>query len=490
MTQKTNLIVSATGRYSNWQELAPQVAAWWNRWRRKRSSPSGITFRPLWSSRHLKSYLRARECQSLAEPLCALAVRSAYLKFVFLTQYYPPEVGGAQVLMGSLAAEVKRQGHDVRVITALPNYPRGRIFEEYRERLFVREWREGIPVFRTWVYAAQTARLIPRLMNYFSFCLSSFLAFFWMGKPDFIFVDSPPLFLAFTAFLFAKAKGARWIMNISDLWPDAVEDSGLVQSGILMKVAKWMEAFLYRRADFVGTVTEGIQTILKDVKGLSAQKLLFLPIGVDTTLFQPRNADESLIAKHRLREKSVFVYAGTLGHAQGLPLLLDAADALRERQDIALVLVGDGPVKAQLQAERDERKLSSVVFADAVPLAEMPRWWSVARGALVPLKDQPIHQSARPSKSLPAMASGVPVIFSGQGEMARILNDAQAGIVIPPERRDPLVECIIRLTDDDELVRKLGENGRRLCVKEFSWETIVHRWLSELTEKSLPKYAH
>jgi len=406
------------------------------------------------------------------------------LKFVLLTQYYPPEVGGAQVLLASLAAELASQGHHVRVVTALPNYPTGRIFKGYRGRLFSSEVRDGISVFRSWAYPVQTARMIPRLANYLTFCLTSWLAFFWMGKPDIIFVDSPPLFLALTALFLARAKGARWVMNISDLWPDAVADSGLVRSPFLLRMARKLESFLYRHADFVGTVTEGIQKILQEDKHVPRGKILFLPIGVDTHLFQPRAADQALLRQHQLTDKSVFVFAGTLGHAQGLPVLLDAADALRDRRDIAVVLVGDGPVKRELEAERDRRGLSSVVFAEPVPLAEMPRWWSVARGALVPLKDHPVHESARPSKSLPALASGVPVIFSGRGEMARILSEAEAGVVVPPEQPKALGECILRLTDDEALARKLGENGRRLCQQEFCWQKVVERWLNGITEPS------
>jgi glycosyltransferase involved in cell wall biosynthesis len=385
--------------------------------------------------------------------------------------------------MGALAAEVQRQGHSVKVVTALPNYPTGRIFDGYRHRLFIREVRDGVSVFRTCVYPVQSARLIPRLANYFTFCLTSLLAFFWIGKPDIIFVDSPPLFLALIALFLARMKGARWMMNISDLWPDAVADSGLVNSGFLLRMATKLERFLYRQADFVGTVTQGIQRILLEEKHISPDKVFFLPIGVDTHLFRPRVADQTLLARHQLTDKSVFVFAGTLGHAQGLPLLLDAADALRDRQDIAIVLVGDGPVKTHLQAQRDQRGLSSVVFAEPVPLTEMPRWWSVARAALVPLKDQPIHQSARPSKSLPALSSGVPVIFSGRGEMARILLDAKAGLVVPPEQTMALVDCIVRLADDAVLARKLGENGRRLCELEFSWQTLVEGWLIDIIQR-------
>jgi glycosyltransferase involved in cell wall biosynthesis len=406
------------------------------------------------------------------------------LKFLLLTQCYPPEIGGAQVLMGSLATELKRQGHEVKVVTALPNYPTGEIFRDYRGRLVVREEIDGIPVFRSWIYAAQSARLFPRLMNYFSFCLTSLLSFRWIGKPDVIFVDSPPLFLCLTALFLARLKGATWVMNVSDLWPDAVADSGLVQSGLLLNMAAKLERFLYRAADFVSSVTEGICKILLENKGVPQNKILFLPIGVDTSLFQARPADKALLDKWKLNGKSIFLYAGRVGHSQGLSLVIKAADRLRNRNDIAFVLLGDGPVRKELRAESAELGLTNVLFVDPVPLSEMPRWWSITRGAVVTLKDQPIHLSARPSKSLPAMASAVPVLFSGLGEMVRIISDANAGLVVAPEQVDPLVQGITRLADDAALARQLGENGRRLCEQEFSWQNIVSRWLNEMSQLS------
>jgi colanic acid biosynthesis glycosyl transferase WcaI len=403
------------------------------------------------------------------------------LKFVLLTQCYPPEIGGAQVLLGSVAAELKRRGHEVRVVTALPNYPTGKIFPSYRGRLFLREDLDGIPVFRTWIYAVQSAGLLPRLANYFSFCITSLVSFRWMGRPDVIFVDSPPLFLCLTALLLARLKGARWVMNVSDLWPDAVADSGLVQSGLLLRIARRLESFLYRSADYVSSVTEGIRKILLEEKGVPRTKLLFLPIGVDTALFQPAPADQVLLEQLKLMGKSVFTYAGRVGHSQGLSLVIKAANQLRSRKDIAFVFLGDGPVKEQLRRESAQLGLTNVFFMDPVPLSEMPRWWSITRGALVTLKDQPIHFSARPSKSLPAMASGVPVIFSGVGEMARIISDANAGLVVPPEQVEPLVQSILRLADDPALARELGLNGRQLCEQEFSWRRVLQSWLNEMS---------
>jgi glycosyltransferase involved in cell wall biosynthesis len=402
------------------------------------------------------------------------------MKFVLLTQCYHPEIGGAQVLLGSLATELKRQGHEVKVVTALPNYPTGKIFKDYRGRLVAREEVDGIPVFRTWIYAAQSAQLFARLASYFSFCLTSLLSFRWIGNPDLIFVDSPPLFLCLTALLFARLKGSAWVMNVSDLWPDAVADSGLVQSAFLLSLAGKLEKFLYKAADFVSSVTEGICKILVEKKDVPRNKILFLPIGVDTTLFQPLPPDKPLLDMWNLKGKSVFTYAGRIGHSQGLSLVLKVADRLRNRKDIAFVLLGDGPVKQELRAESAKLRLTNLLILDPVPLSEMPRWWSITRGALVTLKDQPIHLSARPSKSLPAMASGVPVIFSGLGEMERIISQANAGLVAPPEQVEPLVQVIVRLADNPLFARELGENGRRLCEQEFSWGKVVQRWLNDM----------
>lgn len=403
------------------------------------------------------------------------------MKFVLLTQYYTPEIGGAPVFLASLAVELKRQGHEVKVVTALPNYPTGKIFPEFRGKFVVREEREGIPVFRTWVYAAQSASMIPRLTNYFSFCLSSLLSFRWVGQPDVIFVDSPPLFLALTGLLLARIKGIPWVMNVSDLWPDAVADSGLVRSKLLLSLAKKLEAFLYRTADFVGSVTEGICEILVNEKRVPRNKVLFLPIGVDTRLFRPGPADIGLLEQHKLAGKSVFMYAGTLGHSYGLSMILKAADRLKDRPDIVFVLLGDGPVREQLQGESAQLGLTNVTFVPPLPLAEMPRWWSVCRGALVTLKDQPVHESARPSKSLPPMASGVPIVFSGLGEMARIIKDGAAGLVVPAEQLEPFVEAIRRLADDKALAHELGENGRRLCERELNWHAVVQNWLGQIS---------
>ena len=403
------------------------------------------------------------------------------MRFLILTQYYPPEVGAPQVRLSSFAKGLRRQGHDVVVLTGMPNYPGGTVHAEYARKLLVREDIAGIKVVRTWLYATNSARFAPRLGSYFSFCLTSLLGAAFVGRPDVVFVESPPLFLAVTARLLAAVFGARWIMNVSDLWPDTVVEMGMLTRGPALSAALRLEAWCYAKADVVVGVTRGICERLVRDKHVPPSKVLFLPNGADTDLFAPRARDEELEQKLSLAGKRLFLFAGLHGHAQDLPSIIEAAALLRDRPDICIGFVGDGPVKAWAVKETAARALSNVFFEPPQPLEAMPRYWSLATAALVTLRDMPLFDGARPSKSFPPLASGVPVIFAGRGEMADLLHSRDAGLVVPPERPEDLAGAIRRLATTPMEAARLGVNARALVVDQFSWQSIVQQWLADLT---------
>ncbi|MGH7535981.1 MAG: glycosyltransferase family 4 protein [Gemmatimonadales bacterium] len=398
-------------------------------------------------------------------------------------------MGAPQVRLSSMARELALRGHDVRILTALPNYPTGRVFRGYRGRLWRREALDGVPVLRTWIYPSQSARLAPRLASYLSFSVTSLAAAPAVGRADFVFVESPPLFLGVSGRILARVTAARWMLNVADLWPDSVVELGMVRDGRGLRLARWLERSLYQSADFVVAATEGIRNTLRTVKAVPDRKLLFLPNGVDIELFRPRPPDQRLAAEYALDGKAVFVFAGTHGHAQDLPTIVQAAALLRGRRDIAIVFVGDGPVKRWAEEEAARRDLAGVRFIDPQPLARMGAWWSIARGALVTLRDLPLFEGARPSKSLPALASGVPIIYAGRGEWAAILAGARAGLVVEPGSPQGLADAITRLVDDPQLAAEIGRNGRQLAEQRFSWQAIVGDWLEELESKLSPAEA-
>lgn len=406
------------------------------------------------------------------------------MRFLILSQYFSPEIGAPQVRLAAMIRELKRFGHDVEVVTALPNHPTGRIFLDYRGRWYVREEWEGVPVHRVWLYPAVGAG-VRRMLNYISFMVTSLMGLSRAQRPDFLFVESPPLFLGVPAVLVAWRWRVPLIFNVADLWPDSVKELGLMRDGFLLRLAARLEDWCYQKATFVNAVTEGIWQILVEKKNVPPEKVLFLPNGVDTELFMPREPEHKLAQELGLDKKQVILYAGTLGYAQGLEVAVEAMARLRrEAPGVCLVFIGDGSERSRLERLVQQLDLNNILFLPPNRPEYVARLLSFTVAGLVTLKDLPLFEGARPSKIFPIMACGKPVIYSGRGEGATIVKQAQAGLVVPPEDPVALAGAIRYLLDNPVEARRLGANGRRYVEDNLSWTTLVGRWLGELEERS------
>jgi glycosyltransferase involved in cell wall biosynthesis len=396
------------------------------------------------------------------------------VRFLLLTQYFPPEVGAPQVRLLALARQLRAHGHEVTVVTAMPNYPTGVVRPEYRGRRLVSEEQDGIPVTRTWIYPATGTRVGKRLASYFSFCATSLIGCLLAPRPDYLLVESPPLFLGGTAWLAGKLRRAPYVMIVSDLWPASARDLGIITNRRVLGMAEWLERFLYRGSRRVAGVTEGISDAVAETIG--RDRVMFLPNGVDTDVFRPVPGPSGLLRDG----ETAFLYAGTHGYAQGLEVVLDAAELLRDRPDVVFLLVGDGPEKDRLRRLAAQRGLDSVRFADPRPPSAMPAVFSEARASIVPLLDRPLFRGARPSKIFPSLACATPVIYSGVGEAADLIERSGSGLVIPPERPRELAAAVRRLACDPAEAARMGAAGRCLVERDFGWPAIAERWLAEL----------
>jgi len=385
------------------------------------------------------------------------------MKILVLTQYFPPEIGAAPTRLASMLLELHALGHTVEVVTSLPNYPSGKIFPEYRERFYVRETWKCIPVHRVWLYAALGGGL-ARILNYVSFSVLSLWGLFQANKPDYLFVESPPLTISLPAYLYSRIRRVPFILNIADLWPDTIVEMGLMGKGIAFRLLLALEKWSYRRASYINAVTEGLRDTLLKEKNVPAEKLLFLPNGVDTQKFRPQPADERLKEKLGLADKRVILYMGTQGLAHSLDNVLRAAKLLHDRSDIHFLFIGDGSERKNLERLRHELALNNVTFHNPVPLDQLPTYYSIADSGLVSLRALSIFESARPSKIFPLLASGKPLLFFGGGEGARLVQSAKAGLVIPPENPEALASAVTHLFQDSALAEELGANGRRFAT--------------------------
>lgn len=402
------------------------------------------------------------------------------MRFTLLTQYYPPEVGAPQTRLHAFALALRRQGHAVQVVTAMPNYPGAVVLPDYRGRVFMREVLDGVPVIRTWIYPATGRNVLKRLANYFSFTFSSLFALARVPSADVLFVESPPLFLGLSAWLMATLRRQKLCVNISDLWPDSVVALGIMREGGFVRLARWLEKWLYDRAWRVCGVTDGIVKTLYSGKSVPRAKVRFLPNGVDLQHFAPAPPNLELAHQLGLANKKVFAYTGLHGYAQGLDVILQSAAHLRCRSDIVFLFVGEGPEKARLIALSCELRLTNIVFLEAQPLEKMPALIALTTACIVPLLKHPLFRDARPSKLFPPLGCAKPVIFSGEGEAARLITEGKCGIVTPPEDARTLAQAVEQLADNPDLARAMGENGRTYAEQNYGWDSIVAKWLNEL----------
>jgi colanic acid biosynthesis glycosyl transferase WcaI len=405
------------------------------------------------------------------------------VKITILTQYYPPEIGAPQNRLSHLASHLASAGHELTVLTAMPNYPSGKIHKGYGGVL--RSERQGrVRVIRSLICPSRSAALLPRLLSYFSFVASSAVfGSFLLKQSDFLLVESPPLFLGITAVWLSRLKRAKLIFNVSDLWPESAVRVGVIrQDSFAHRLGKRLEAFCYR---YAWLVTGQSRTILQDIQTRFPGRTTFLwSNGADTQAFQPQRGTEESRARLTSNGEFVVLYAGLHGLAQGLEQVLDAASELQREGGFRFVLVGDGPLKQKLRRRVTDTGIRNVTFLETVPSAEMPALLAAADLAVVPLG---MHiPGAIPSKLYEAMASGRPVVLIASGEAAEFLLRLRAGLVVAPGQIASLVRGIRELRSNPELALTLSRNARQAAVEHFDRTKIARAFVRYLESQLDP----
>jgi len=370
------------------------------------------------------------------------------MRVLFLTVYFPPEVGAPQARTYDTAKLLVEWGHDVTVVTAFPNHPTGIIAKGYRGRLFMREKMDGVDVLRTWVYAAPNRGLWRWAAKHLSFAGSSLLAAPLAGSFDVAVVGSSALFLGLTAYTLSRLRDIPWVLTVTDLWPDTAVAQGQLASPGLIRLTERLAGFVYTRADVIVGVTQSIcDALIK--KGIPEEKVVHIPNGTDTVLFNP-SADSAAARKGLgLEDKFVVMYAGTMGLAQGLDVVLEAAKLLRDESAVQFVLVGDGVDRPNLLDKVRREGIDNVSFVDRQPRSQMPSLLNAADVVLVTLRKQPLFEGALPSKTSEALACGRPVVMTIAGEAAELLERAGAGLACEPECPQALADAVRQMKEPE-----------------------------------------
>jgi colanic acid biosynthesis glycosyl transferase WcaI len=395
------------------------------------------------------------------------------LHITFITPYYPPEVGAPQTRISETAVRLVQRGHAVTVLTTYPNYPSGIISPAYRGMKTHREIRDGIEVIRVWSYISPNKGFVRRILAQLSFgCLSPILGSRSLTRPDILIVESPPLFDAIAGQLLAQRYRCPYIFTVADIWPESAVQLGALRNRFFIWLAERLEWSAYKHSRMVWTVTGGIRDALIQ-RGIPAKHVFLLPNGVDVSKFRPLSKAE---ARTKLGWEHTFtlLYAGTIGMAHGLNILLEAAEKVRDQPDIRIVLVGEGAMKADLIAEATRKHLTNVTFIDARPHDQMPTFISASDVCLASLRKLPLFQGALPSKMYEAMACARPLLLAVDGEARNIIEqEAGAALYVEPENVQALAEAIIYLRDNPAFAEQLGEHGRQYVKTHFNRDLLV-----------------
>jgi glycosyltransferase involved in cell wall biosynthesis len=393
------------------------------------------------------------------------------MHILYLSQYFPPEVGATQTRAYEMARGLVQAGHQVTMIAEVPNHPSGIVPPEYRGRWVERSTLDGVDVLRVWVKASPVKTFRSRMAFYLTYMANATLvgALRARGPFDVVYATSPPLFVGAAGLALHRLKRAPFVFEVRDLWPESAVALGELSSPRAIAWAGKLEELCYNRASRIVVVTEGIRQRLIQ-RGFPAGKLALLPNGANTDLFQPQPAlGAQFRAEHSLpADAFVAIYAGIHGIAQGLETVLHAASLLRNTPGVRFVLVGEGPVKPELQALAAQLRLDNLLMLPEQPRAAMPVILSAADAAIVPLRKLELFQGALPSKMFDAWACGLPLLLSIDGEARRTLEAAQGGLTIPPEDPGALADAIRALAAEPDRGRSLGRNGRRYTEQHHS----------------------
>ena len=373
-----------------------------------------------------------------------------------------------------LARYFAEHGHRVTIIASPISYLTGKARQS--KIPWIERQTDGalITILRAYAYPALHRSFAYRVLNFFSFMLSSFLIGLGVKKVDLVWGTSPPIFQGLTAWALARLKHVPFLFEVRDLWPAFAVAVGVLRVPLLIKLSEWLEGFLYRRADLVVVNSPGY---IQHVKSRGARQVELVPNGTDTKMFNPSVDGHSFRRVHGLEDKFIALYAGAHGLSNDLGVVLEAARRLHSRKDIIIVLLGDGKDKPALQSQATRDGLDNIKFLPPIPKVEMPTALAAANACIAILKPVELYKTTYPNKVFDYMASGKPVVLAIDGVIHEVIDNAGAGIPVPPGDPQALTEAILSLADNPELASRLGRQARTYVETHFDRANLASKFM-------------
>lgn len=400
------------------------------------------------------------------------------MKILFLTDNFPPEVNAPATRTYEHCIEWVKQGVDVTVITCFPNFPKGKVFDGYKNKLYQKEVIDGITVIRVWSYIAPNKGFSKRILDYISYAVMAFLVGVFQ-KTNVIVGTSPQFFTAISARSLAFVKRKKWVMEVRDLWPESIAAVGAMsRESKAYKILEKIERHLYHSANKVVVVTDAFKKYVAS-KGVSEAKIEVVKNGVDPSKFQPIEKNEAILKKYQLQDKFVISYIGTHGMAHALSFILDCAKEVVDPK-IHFVLQGDGAEKQSLIQKAKTLNLINITFLPFVAKHEIKDYISISDVALVNLKRNDTFKTVIPSKIFENACMQKPIMIGVEGESKKIIDDYNAGVSFIPEDKESFKKALKCILNTENYIDY--QKGCELLVKDFNRINLANKMLTQINE--------
>ena len=398
------------------------------------------------------------------------------MKILFIMHYFQPE---PNFFMGlPFAKELLRRGHQVQVLTGFPNYPGGKLYDGYKQRLLQREKMEGVPVIRVPLYPSHDRSSFKRILCYASLAFSqSFIGTFAIDSADVAYVCQGPATIGLPASIIKLFRRVPFVYNIQDLWPDSLSATGMFDSSLGLRLVNSWCKYVYKRAAKIIPITPGMRKRLIQ-RGVSDDKVEVIHNWCDNALISRVEPDFALAENLGMKEKFNIVFAGNMGKAQAVEAVLNAAKLLVDScPNLQFVFFGGGVEVGNLKKKTELLGLNNVLFHGRKPISEIGPILRLADVLLVHLRDNPLFQITIPSKTQAYMAIGRPILIGVRGDAADLVKKANAGICVEPENSKSIAEGVKKLYLMTQTERqKLGDNGIGYYDENLSFSTAVDRY--------------
>jgi colanic acid biosynthesis glycosyl transferase WcaI len=390
------------------------------------------------------------------------------MHILIMGQHFAPEEISGAVLATELACGLVEKGHQITFITSTPNYPYGKPFTGYKNRLISREKVHGVDVIHIWSYLSPQKTMVRRLLNYGTFSLAAFLGGLSIRKPHVIISSSPPLPLGISAYLLSRFWKVPWLLRVEDLFPDLLMTMGILKPSVITKKLYSLEKFLYQKASHIAVISDGFRDNLIN-KGISGEKISVIPVWADPDQIKPMTKDNALCRELKLESLFVILYAGNIGLTSSLDELLSAAKILENHRKILFLIVGEGVRKKAISEAVKQMNLTNVRILPYQPRKRYSELLALADMSVVTLNKASSINSL-PGKTFNIMASARPIlaISDSQSELGKVIEKFDCGIVAPEGQAEELADKIVTLLNAPERQVKMGNNGRDAVIAFFN----------------------